>query len=383
MSQDYQLAWPCPHLTVEEVVALDPEDRRSLDTRQPVAGAGTVQILVNDDTLVPSTGLKSFASLYSTLSGPFDLTENETTLTIETSTGSFTTTLNVRGVERWSTDKVVKQFLTAGFSIGVVENINGHIAISDTNTVGVDSKVRVSGSLAAALGFGDPAKNGWQYQARGKDIYPGWKLVIRPDEIVNRFPQFLEPVVGNPTFKVTYTVPVNRCLRCQATHIENDIRFAPDGNPILVDNEDLLYQAALKVLLTDRGSNPFHPWYGTTIRERIGSKALGNVAASISDDVRRALENFVSVQKDQAEYQVVTPRERLYRLLSVVTRPHEEDPTTFLVDVEVQNAASQPISLSIVYTVPEVVALMGSNGLYLGTQAAGVTPGQASDLFRT
>lgn len=383
MSQDYQLAWPCPHLTVEEVVSLDPVDRRSLNTRQPVAGAGTVQILVNDTTRIPSAGLKDFASLYSTQSGPFDLTENEATLTIETSSGAFTTTFAVRGTERWGTSRVVTQLLTNGFLGGVVENVNGHLAITDSRTVGVDSKVKVHGPMASALGFGDPLKNGWQYQVHGKEVYPGWRLVVRPDDIVNRFPQFLSPVPGTPTFKVTYTVPVNRCLRCRATHIENDIRFAPDGNPILVDNEDLLYQAALKVLLTDRGSNPFQTWYGTSIRERIGSKALGNVAASISDDVRRALENFVAVQKDQAEYQVVTPRERLYRLLSVVTRPHEEDPTTFLVDVEVQNAASQPISLSIVYTVPEVVALMGSNGLHLGTAAAGLTPGQASDLFRT
>jgi hypothetical protein len=383
MSQDFQLAWLCPHFTVEEVVTLDPDDRRSLDTRQPIAGSGTVRILVNDEVLLPSTGLKNPALLFSTKSGPFDLTENEDTVTIATSGGTFTTAFGVVDTVRWTTDKIIKLLMAAGFEIGVLENLNGHLAITDNNTVGVDSKVKVTGTAAAALGFGDPTVNGWQYQARGQDLYPSWSLHTRPDEITNRFPRFDQPVQGNPVFKVSYTVPVNRCLRCRASFVENDMRFAPDGHAILVDGEDLLYQACLKILLTDKGSNPYYPWYGTSIRERIGSKALGNVAAMISDDVRRALENFKAVQKDQAEFQVVTPRERLYNLLSVVTRPHNEDPTTFLVDVTVQNAAAQPINLSIVYTVPEVVALMGSNGLFLGTQQAGLNAGQASDLFRT
>lgn len=383
MSLDYQLAWPCPHYTVEEVVSLG-ADRMTLNTRQPVGGAGTVRILVNDEVLIPSVGLRSTAALYSTKSGPFDLVENEDTLSIQTSSGTFSMSFGVRDVVRWDTSKVIQRILNAGWSSvnGTVENLNGHLAITDTNSIGADSQVRVSGTAAAALGFGDPSKNGWQYQAMGKDLYPGWKLDVRSDEIVNRYPKFVSPVRGNPVLKVSYTVPVNRCLRCQATYIENDIRFASDGNPILIDNEDLLYQAALKILLTDKGSNPYHAWYGTTIRDRIGSKALGNVAAMISDDVRRALEAFKSVQKDQAEFQVVPPKERLYSLLSVQTKPHEQDPTTFLVDVVVQNAASQPVNLSIVFTVPEVVALMGSNGLFLGTQAAGLNAGQASDLFR-
>lgn len=382
MSKDYQLAWPCPHQTLEEVVTLDAIDRMSLDTRQPVALAGSVRILVNDEFLVPPSGLKAPALLYSTLSGPFDLVENEDTLTVETSAGTFTLSFGVKDTVRWSADLMVKKLLTAGFSIGDVENINGHLAFTDTTTVGLDSKVKVTGTAAAALGFGVPGKNGWQYAARGRNVFPGWQLYVRPDEIVNRYPRFAEPVQGNPTFKVSYTVPVNRCLRCGAGFIENDIRHAADGHPILITNEDLLYQAAFKILLTDKGSNPYHTWYGTTIRSRIGSKALGNVAAQISDDVRRALENFKSVQSDQSEFQAVPPKERLYALLSVVTRPHDQDPTTFLVDVVVQNASSEPITLNIVFTVPEVVALMGSNGLFLGTQQAGLSAKQASDLFR-
>jgi len=380
MSRDVQIAWPCPHLTVEEVVSLE-TDRRSLATRQPVGGAGTVRILVNDELFIPATGWSSPATLFSTLSGPFDLRENEDTVTVVTSGGTFTLALGVTGQVRWGADIIVQKFLGSDFSIGLIENVNGHLLITDTNTVGVGSLVKVTGTAAAALGFGQDGVSARQRQARGQKVYPGWSLGVRSDTITNRRPVFNEVVRGNPVFKVTYSVPVNRCLRCGATFVENDYRFDTTGNAILIDEEDLLYQACLKILLTDRGSNPYHTWYGTVIRSRIGSKALGGTAALLSDDVRRALTRLQSVQKEQANYQVVTPKERLYNLLNIQVSPHEQDPTTFLVDVVVQNASAEPISLSIVFTVPGVVAVMGSNGLFLGTQAAGLTSGRASSLF--
>ena len=47
MSLDFQLAHRCPHLVVEEPVVLD-TDRRTFRPRAPVAGAGSVRVLVND-----------------------------------------------------------------------------------------------------------------------------------------------------------------------------------------------------------------------------------------------------------------------------------------------------------------------------------------------
>ena len=371
MSRDFQMAWSCPHLTQEEHVDLG-TDRRSLDTLQPVGGAGTVRILVNNELYIPSTGLYTAAQLFSTASGPFDMSPTETVFTITTSAGTHTSTFTHTSQQRYRTDAVIKKLQRENFNIGVVENVNGHLVITDINTVGSESTVHVSGNAAAALGFGLDGTNEWQRQAIGKKLYPGWELYTRPDDIVNRFPRFLETIRGNPVFKVTYTVPVQRCRRCRATYVENDYRFAPDGNPIMVDQEDLLYQAALKILLTERGSNPYHTWYGTTIKSRIGSKAVSNVAAIISDDVRRALSRFQSLQSEQAKYQVVTTKERLYNIINIQTLPHDQDPTTFMVDVTVQNASSDPINLTIVFTVPGVVALMGSNGLFLGTEPTGL-----------
>jgi len=381
MSLEFQLAWPCPHLTVEEVVALG-DDRRSLDVRQPVAAAGQVRVLVNNSFFIPRGGVFSAAILSSSVSGPFDIIENEDTLTVTTTAGTATLSFGAVGTIRLTTDQVVRRIETAGWTHVEARNDNGYLVFVDPERVGPSAFVRVDGTVAGALGFGQDGVSARQRVAFGREVYPGWDLYLREDTISNRFPRFRKQIKTNPMLKVTYSVPVQRCLRCQATFVENDFRFDAGGNMILIQNEDLLYQAALKILLTDRGSNPFYPWYGTTIRERIGTKALSGVSSVLVEDVRKALSQMQALQTNQAKYQQVTFKERLYAVLQVDVKRHAQDPTTFLIELVVQNASGQPIQLNIVFTVPEVVALMGSNGLMLGTQAAGLGTEQVWSTFK-
>lgn len=384
MSVEFQLAWPCPHLTVEEVVPLE-ADRRSLQVRQPIAALGTVLLMVDDnpDLFIPRNGLLSVAVLPSSVSGPYDIRQNEDVLTVEASGGVASLSFAAKGTIRQTTDQVVKAVQKAGWDHVTATNDKGYLVFVDPNAVGPHAFVKVRGTAAAALGFGQPNVSDRQWAAYGREVYPGWDLYMRPDEITNRFIRFRQPIVGNPMIKVSYSAPVQRCLRCQATFVENDFRFDQTGSVILIQNEDLLYQAALKILLTDLGSNPFHSWYGTSIRERIGTKALGGVSSILSEDVRQALSRLQALQTEQAKYQQVSFKERLYAILGVSVKRHAQDPTTFLIDVTVQNASATPISLSIVFTVPEVVALMGTNGLMLGEKAVGLGPEEAMNLFRS
>lgn len=384
MSLEFQLAWQCPHLTVEEVVALG-ADRRSLPLRQPVAAAGQVRLMLNDDTglYIPQAGLYSAAILSGSTSGPFDILPNEDTLTVEASGGSETirfgaTTQTIR----LTADQVVRRIRRAGWTHINASNENGYLVFVDSAGVGPNAFVKARGTAAGALGFGQPGLSGAQWAAYGREVFPGWDLYLRPDTITNRYPRFRRPLRTNPMIKASYSVPVQRCRRCGATFVENDFRYNAAGNMLLIQNEDLLYQAALKILLTDRGSNPFFPTYGTTIRNRIGTKALSGVASVLSEDVRRALTQMQAYQREQARYQQVTLKERLYTVLSVDVQRHVQDPTTFQIEVTVQNASGQPVSLNIVFTVPEVVALMGSNGLMLGTEAAGLGTDEARTIFR-
>jgi len=383
LSKDFQLGWPCPHLTVEEVVSLG-NDRRSLDVRQPVGGSATVRVLANDEVFIPQGGLYSSAQLFSTISGPYDMVENENVLTIEGPGGSQTFSFSVVGHTRLTATQVLKELAAKQLTVAQATEQNGHLVFYDNTHVGNESFINISGTASNSLGFGNltsKCSSDRQCGARGSLIYPGWQLHLKEDTITNRFPKFIAPVRSNPIFKVTYAVPPNRCLRCGGTRIENDFRYDTAGQLLEIENEDLLYQACLKIILTDKGTNPYHPWYGTSIRSRIGSKAISGVATVISEDVRRALAKLQTLQTEQAKYQSVSFKERIYAVQRVDVAPHVQNPTVFKVDVAIQNASAEPIDLSIVYTVPEVVAMMGSNGLMLGAEAVGLEAGQAAKFF--
>lgn len=378
-------------MTVEESVILG-SDRRTLPTRQPVAASGSVRVQVvsttssrrvrssddlvlnpEDSFYIPRSGLLSVAQVTGSISAPFDLQSCKgKVLTVTSSQDSVTLTLP--SSRRVTAQQVIDLFQPLTNNI-LIENVRGHLVFTDVAEVGQRSRIKVSGTAIEALGFD------FQSGARGAVVFPPWTLEKRQDRIINRFPRFTRPVKQAANFRVTYTVPVERCLRCGATFVENDYRFDIRGEPLLIENEDLLYQAALKILLTGQGSNPFHPFYGSKLRSRIGTKAVGTITTLINEDVRLSLRNMQRLQTEQAKFQRVSAKERLVTILSVNVSPHEQDPSAFLVDVVVANGSGEPISLNIVFTVPGAIALAGSNGLSLGLDTTGLTRAESRQFY--
>lgn len=376
----------CPHLVVEEPVPLG-GDRRSLTTRAPVANAGTVRVLVNDSLYVPPDGLGTQALLQAG-AGPYRIERctgikgpDENVLTVNTSSGSRTISLPLG--PRVKTEELVRVLRLSPLSeIAEITARNGALAIGDVNTSGPESFVTVSGEGAGTLRF-------QQRGARGREIYPPWDLVARQDVFPSltprnlvptpaRYPQFKRPVKGNPQFKVTYTAMPERCPRCEGTYVENDYQFDLDGGIVAIENEDLLTQACLKAVLTVKGSNPYHPGYGATVSNRIGSKNVRSTAAAIREDVINCLSRVKSLQNEQRKYQRVSDRERIYRITDVTVRPKADDPTVFFLDITVSNGSGVPVEVNIVYSAPGAVALAGTNGKTLGLEPTGLTASQSS-----
>lgn len=379
MSFDFQLGHSCPHLTIEEEVLLG-SDRMELRTRQPVASSSRIRITANDEVSIPQTGLYTRAQVTGSLSGPFRIVKNEQTLTLSNRTQTVTSIVLPVGA-RVETDRLVEVIDAAVRNAGAtihVENVNGYLRVTDFSDEGLRSQMRVSGLAAKAVGFIN------QVRSRGRQVYPGWGFaemeVLQTSRdltfryVSARFPKFNEPVRGNPVFKVTYTTMQQQCRRCQGFAIENDYRIAASGEPLLVESEDLLNQGVLKILSTIKGSNPFHPEYGTLLLTRIGMKAVGAGVATINEDVVTALTIFQRLQTLQGQYQEVTPRERLASLISVNTTPSEVDPTVFEVDIVAANAANVPVVINTVYAAPGTAALAGSNGMSLGLDGLGLDP---------
>jgi phage baseplate assembly protein W len=375
MSSEIQVGFPCPHMVLEEPVAIG-SDRRSMVTRAPIANSNTVRVLVNNAIYVPPAGLFSQATLISGV-GPYRVERcvgvrgsGENLLTVHASQGTRIVPLPLGA--RVRVEDMVRTLRLALSGLVQVDVKDGAVALTDTFVNGSESYVRVSGRGATVLGF-------TQLGSRGQQVYPGWRLVAYQDvsptlgtSTPARYPQFVSPLQGDPEIKVTYTAVPNRCPRCVGTYVENDYRFDLQGRVITLKDEDLLYQTCLKALLTIKGSNPYHPGYGSTLSSRIGSKQVRAAAAALREDVVACLNQVQVLQEGQRQFQQVTDRERLYRVNSVDVRPAQDDPTVFYVDVTVTNGSGVPVSLNIVYSAPGSIALAGTNGQSLGTFPAGV-----------
>lgn len=357
MSIDFQLAFPCPHYTSEEVVLLG-DDRRTLSLKQTLGSAASVRILANNKTVLLPQGVYSQA-IVEAPSGPYLVRETET-LTVTTSQGSGTLSLT-RG--SYTTAQLVSRMVWGGVE---VDDLGGRVGFSDPSNAST-AYVQVEGG--GFLGLAS------KQRIKSRLIYPPWSVVRK--ESVDPYPQreviFHSPLRQNPVLKVSYSAPLQRCLRCSAAVNENDVRFNAQGDLLTVKDEDLLYQASLKILLTDKGSNPFHPTYGTLLRKRIGQKAQSNVAMLIKEDVRRALINMQNYQTQQSKYQRVSLKETLYSILSLNVKRHVQNVSAYQVFLTVQNASGERVDLNIFFTVPEVVSLMGRDGLILNTQRSGVS----------
>jgi phage baseplate assembly protein W len=391
LSLEIQAGFPCPHLIIEEPVSLG-DDNVTLQPKAAISGAGSVRILANDTLYIPPGGLYSQAVLVADTAGPYNIARcsgasgpDANLLTITTNGG----TVSVRMPEgaRVLLSAVQRALRLSGANDLVkISDRNSALTLIESGAIGGESFIRVSGRAAAALGF-------VQLGARGTMLYPPWGLVSQLDinpasypagvrYVPSRYPKFQRPVQGNPSFKVTYAAMPERCPRCSASYVENDYRFDYLGDIVTIADENLLYQACLKAILTVQGSNPYHLKYGSKIMTRVGQKLAGASASLIKEDVVSALNQVKSLQTQQrSRGQNVSSKEMLYSVQTVDVRPSAEDPTVYFVDVVVRNASNQAISVTIVYSVPGAVALTGTNGLSLGLERTGLSTDQSRTLL--
>lgn len=376
MSFDFGLAHPCPHLTIEEVVLLG-TDRVSLLPRQPIASARLR--LTAGDVVVPQEGVQSSATLKGAVSGPFRILKGSELVTVQTRTQAITTALPLGA--RVTTDQVVSVLTKVAQNAKVLLEVraeNGYLVVTDTFEQGPSSRIAIRGAAKETLGFG------LQYQAKGNEIYPPWEFAEVPSltttqglkvkTISSRYIRFIRPIRVNPVFRLTYTTVQGKCRRCASTGIENDFKVLSSGGFLLVRNEDKLNQDVLKILSTLRGSNAYHPEYGTDLLRRIGLKAIGANVNTITEDVTKAVTILQRTQEIQSRYQEVTARERLGSVLSITTNPLPSNPTVFEVVLVATTNANTRVVINTVYAAPGTAALAGSNGLSLGLDGMGLDP---------
>jgi hypothetical protein len=365
MSRDVGLAYLCPHVIAEERVSLG-TDRRTLYTSKPISGPNLVQVVANNSYIVsPYTGLVTAASVKSYRKEPYKVTLANHALLVTTQVGSVLVGFSQGYL---SASQVATAITAQAGNLVMAEVQTGYVVITDIGNPGPSSKVQLSGSALEALGFD------FQSGDKGRMVVPSWKLYARsavnPQDAVDSLGYYVgfdAPVKQGMYFTVTYTVAPNHCLRCLTTEVENDYRFDAQGNALMVQNENLLYQSCLKIILTALQSNIYYPWYGSTLTTLIGSKVVGGTVGGIRQSVNAALTTLQNLQATQSKYQRITAKERLFSVDNVSVNPSPSDPTVYFIEVSVRNYSSEVVDISIVYTAPGTFALPGTNQLSLGS----------------
>lgn len=361
MSYDRQIDQLCPHLIVGEYLTVS-GDRNLAIPMRPISSAGSVVVRVNGLAEVPSYGVDIPASSGGTREGPFTISAGvNDTLKLRVNDGAWQVVVLPAGVK--VPVKRICELLTAGFS-GVQFFASGNIIKFKTNLSGRDSTVYIHSDSSLAVAAGIRVNR----EYRGKRTFPGWTLVNDPNTVndrPSRMVVFDEPLPSSSNFvEINYTTVREECRRCGGLGVENDWRYTSNGNLLEATKEALLLQELQKVIYSSRGSNPFHPWYGTTIIELIGQKMVmgGILQNRIVSDIQTTFGRWQSIKKQQEENvgQIVTDEEYPFQLQSVNLEQSQSDPTVLFVTVTIRNRSFNPIQFTRGLRVPLPEDLMGS-----------------------
>lgn len=116
-----------------------------------------------------------------------------------------------------------------------------------------------------------------------------------------------------------------------------DLKINNDGTIDTVAGNSKLRQDILKILLTEVGSNKFHPKYGSHIGAlQIGSSSDNRlISLDLESSARTALENLMSLQRSQSRRQSLSSGEIILDILDVKVTRDTVDPRLYNIFISV------------------------------------------------
>lgn len=117
---------------------------------------------------------------------------------------------------------------------------------------------------------------------------------------------------------VDYNATLEACPKCFGASVTNDIYLTPRGKLAIVLGTDKLVQSVSKSVLSDRGANPYFPWYGTVIKDLIANNRQQNafvLRSEIIEQLSRLKELQMEVEGVEPGY--YDPAERLEDIVSI------------------------------------------------------------------
>lgn len=147
-------------------------------------------------------------------------------------------------------------------------------------------------------------------------------------------------------FEVTYVTLKDFCYKCVGLERIDDINYNVKGQLFLNRNEYLLLQNLEKFTVTEKQSNPFHTYIGTTLVKLLGQRISDTsfISSRITQEINTTLDILKSLQEQyKATGRAVTDGELLDTVENVKVRFDEDDPTIVRVDITALAVSGQSL----------------------------------------
>lgn len=101
--------------------------------------------------------------------------------------------------------------------------------------------------------------------------------------------------------------------------VRGDISISKDGRLETVDGTAKLKQDLIKIILTEIGSNKYHPYYGSKLGslEIGGIPDFGLIESDIKASAEEAVRKLMALQRSQARRQFLSPSEVILSIIDI------------------------------------------------------------------
>jgi len=119
--------------------------------------------------------------------------------------------------------------------------------------------------------------------------------------------------------------------------INGDLAISNSGSLETVNQNSKIIQDIKKLLLTDLGSNKYHPNYGSPL----GENSVGDIQdekflqLNIKNSIEKSINRLISLQRNQLKYQYVSPAETIMYIKDINVFRDNADPRMWSIFVSV------------------------------------------------
>lgn len=152
---------------------------------------------------------------------------------------------------------------------------------------------------------------------------------------------------NQPAYELSYYTYSGQCPRCSGSGYSDDPVLDTQGDLVTISHEGLLAQSVEKIIVTSVRSSTYQPWYGTDLRQLIGTKVVDFdvTTMQIRDSIKASLANLKDVQTALLESnQNVAYSEVFGNLLSIDVTRSATDSTVVQVAVSYTNRMGTTLS---------------------------------------